>query len=410
MSIRIRNDSGIIERVAGFSDVDSILSPDSTNPIQNRSVYNALEQKIDKTVNDLVEYYTKADVYNKSEVRELIGAINTLTIEVVASLPTQDISATTIYFVGPAASTNTYDEYVYVNNTWVKIGDTDIDLSGYVTSAQLTTALQSYCTTDALNAILLNFYDKTSMDARLNAKQDILAFDNSPTSGSTNPVKSGGIYTALAGKQATLTFDSTPTDGSSNPVTSDGIYDALAGKQATLTFDSNPKTGSANPVTSAGIKSAIDAIPSGIVGRTTQASGDTTTGHFFRFTIDTSWGSNDYLIELSYFGYGSRPPAKLLIQGYCYQNTLLSSSNYATWLGYNGTQKVTVYKLNDNTLGVYINSDGGYWCGFCVCKSNCYKVKFVSLENISQANAESKYGYSAKYQCTTVKSTYTTIS
>ena len=33
-----------------------------------------------------------------------------------------------------------------------------------------------------------------------NGKQDALTFDNTPTSGSNNPVKSGGIYTELAGK------------------------------------------------------------------------------------------------------------------------------------------------------------------------------------------------------------------
>lgn len=36
---------------------------------------------------------------------------------------------------------------------------------------------------------------------------------------------------ALADKQDTLTFDNVPTDGSNNPVKSDGIYDALATKQ-----------------------------------------------------------------------------------------------------------------------------------------------------------------------------------
>lgn len=38
------------------------------------------------------------------------------------------------------------------------------------------------------------------------------------------------LDTAIAGKQATLTFDSTPTSGSSNPVTSDGIYTGLGTK------------------------------------------------------------------------------------------------------------------------------------------------------------------------------------
>ena len=41
--------------------------------------------------------------------------------------------------------------------------------------------------------------------ATWNAKQDALTFDNAPTSGSSNPVKSGGVYTALSGKQDTLT-------------------------------------------------------------------------------------------------------------------------------------------------------------------------------------------------------------
>lgn len=40
----------------------------------------------------------------------------------------------------------------------------------------------------------------------------------------------GDVETALAGKQSTLTFDNVPTDGSNNPVKSDGIYDALSGK------------------------------------------------------------------------------------------------------------------------------------------------------------------------------------
>lgn len=53
--------------------------------------------------------------------------------------------------------------------------------------------------------------------------------DSSPTSGSSKPVTSGGVYTALGNKQDTLTFDTTPTSSSTNPVTSGGIYSALTG-------------------------------------------------------------------------------------------------------------------------------------------------------------------------------------
>lgn len=230
MSVQIRNqESGVLERVAGFNDTDSVLSAISKNPIQNRAVYNALAQKIDKTVNDLVNYYDRSQVYTKTEVRELIGAINTLTIEVVTTLPIQDISATTIYFVGPKSGTNTYDEYVYVGNNWVKIGDTDIDLSDYITSSSLTAVLQDYYTKTALDAKLSSdYYSKTQTNSLLDAKEDTLTFDEAPTAGSNNPVKSGGIKTALDAKQNVLTFDSAPISGSNNPVTSDGIFVAMS--------------------------------------------------------------------------------------------------------------------------------------------------------------------------------------
>ena len=62
----------------------------------------------------------------------------------------------------------------------------------------------------------------------------MLETDASPASGSSKPVQSGGVFTALAGKQDNLTFDNTPSSGSNNPVKSGGIYDALATKQPTL--------------------------------------------------------------------------------------------------------------------------------------------------------------------------------
>ena len=84
--------------------------------------------------------------------------------------------------------------------------------------------------------------------------------DSTPTENSNRPVKSGGIYTALAGKQPTLTFDTIPTEGSENPVESGGVFNALATKQDTLTLDSNPTKGSNNPVSSDGLYTALDAM------------------------------------------------------------------------------------------------------------------------------------------------------
>ena len=233
MSIRYNDKSGGTPQevlLAGTPATDLILNGTSKNPIANKTVYNALATKIESTVENLVNFYNKSQVYNKQEVRDLIGAINTLTIEVVNELPTQDISATTIYFLKQSGA-NTYDEYIYVDNAWVKIGDTDIDLSGYLTTANFQIAIADYYTKSAIDAMIANYYTKTQVDAMVDAKQDTLTFDNAPTAGSDNPVKSGGIKTALDAKQNTLTFDSTPTEDSSNPVTSDGIKDAIEARK-----------------------------------------------------------------------------------------------------------------------------------------------------------------------------------
>lgn len=100
---------------------------------------------ITNTVDNLVNYYKKSETFTKQEVNDLISAITTMDIRVVQTLPTEDISTTTIYFVPKAtAGTNdVYDEYIYVSNAWEHIGSTDIDLSGYQTKIDSSHKLSS---------------------------------------------------------------------------------------------------------------------------------------------------------------------------------------------------------------------------------------------------------------------------
>lgn len=100
---------------------------------------------ITNTVDNLVNYYKKSETFTKQEVNDLISAITTMDIQVVQTLPTEDISTTTIYFVPKAtAGTNdVYDEYIYVSNAWEHIGSTDIDLSGYQTKIDSSHKLSS---------------------------------------------------------------------------------------------------------------------------------------------------------------------------------------------------------------------------------------------------------------------------
>lgn len=63
-------------------------------------------------------------------------------VEVVQSLPASG-ETNTIYFVPISGGTNpdVYDEYMYINNAWEKIGSTEVDLSNYYNKTEVDTLL-----------------------------------------------------------------------------------------------------------------------------------------------------------------------------------------------------------------------------------------------------------------------------
>lgn len=220
-----------------------------------------VSQFITRNVNDLVNYYTKTQTYTKTEVQNLILAIQQFHYEIYASLADiTDPAGNVLYLIGPTGSgADKYEEYVYANNTFTKIGDTSIDLSDYVTYTALNTALS--------------------------AKQDVLTFDDVPTQNSNNPVKSGGVWRAVqdaAGtgemnKIDTIEVNGTPLVPDTNKMVNILVPTELAdlledathrvvtdtekatwnAKQDALPFDQAPTQNSGNPVTSGGIWTAI---------------------------------------------------------------------------------------------------------------------------------------------------------
>lgn len=133
---------------------------------------------VKNTVNDLLNYYLKTETYTQAEVNALISGMSGFTYEIYASL--SDITSpahNVLYLIGPTGSgSDKYEEYVYPVNDFVKIGDTSIDLSGYVTTSDLNTALADYTTTTDLTMLLAGY--QTKIDA--NNKLDYSLLDNTP--------------------------------------------------------------------------------------------------------------------------------------------------------------------------------------------------------------------------------------
>lgn len=134
-----------------IDNVNNILKVDimDINTIGDKTANQVVAHTI-ATANDLANYY------NKTEINDLLGTMSSLKMEVVATLPTENISTSTIYLLPIGAATtgtssgeetttapNAYEEYLYINNTWELIGTTQVDLSGYVTTETFNTEIGS---------------------------------------------------------------------------------------------------------------------------------------------------------------------------------------------------------------------------------------------------------------------------
>lgn len=94
---------------------------DLTNRIKAKADATAIPTKVSDLNNDS-GYQTASDV--QTAITTAIGGITQFSYEIVASLPATG-DAGTIYLISNSGTgTDVYDEYVYVNNAWEKLGST----------------------------------------------------------------------------------------------------------------------------------------------------------------------------------------------------------------------------------------------------------------------------------------------
>lgn len=75
-------------------------------------------------------------------INNAIGDITGLSFEVVTALPTTGAAGTIYLLSNGGSGQNIYDEYVWVNNKFEKIGTTDVDLSNYISTSDAITNSQ----------------------------------------------------------------------------------------------------------------------------------------------------------------------------------------------------------------------------------------------------------------------------
>ena len=235
---------------------------------------------IDRTVSNLLNYYTKNETYNREKINELVSA--RLLIRIVDKLPTSDISTSTIYFLKRKKEQGTtqyesdvYDEYIYVDGTWELIGNTYVDLTNYYTKSETESKINEKVAIETQNRTLadntlqnnidivqtnvdnvnnslnseivtrqnkdLNHESKMSeIETNLNSEtvratnaennlSDRCDSYDSHVANKSNPHNVTKVQVGL-GNVTNVSTTSTITSGSSNNITSGAVYTALSNK------------------------------------------------------------------------------------------------------------------------------------------------------------------------------------
>lgn len=145
------------------NNVISAQQPDLSNYTTFQDLNNGLSFKQNtltagtgiEIVNDVISSPSEIDdlhagsatTYSSNKIIELTQGLG-FDVEIVQALP-QTGDAQTIYMLPKAdsAATDVYDEYIYTNDAWEKIGNTQTDLSQYYTKTETDTLMAGKQTT-----------------------------------------------------------------------------------------------------------------------------------------------------------------------------------------------------------------------------------------------------------------------
>jgi len=148
-----------------------------------RDKWNSTAQYTDDTVkshaDNLTIHVTQADkdLWNatlgnaKAYAKSLFDQLTSFEIIKCTELPTEDIKTMTIYFlqIDPEQD-DLYEEYMYLDGQWEKIGNTRIDLSDYVTKTMLQSAVDTINNTITTKETAIN---KSISDLEAKHNQDV---------------------------------------------------------------------------------------------------------------------------------------------------------------------------------------------------------------------------------------------
>ena len=134
-------------------------------------------------------------------------------VEIVTELPSVG-DPHTIYFIlkQDSSTGDTYDEWMYIDGNWEKVGNTQIDLSDYATLNDISTFItlddtSIYATKTYVDASLNLKADKSYVDTSLALKQDVLSASTGIIIDASNNIYTNALVPTTGWNYATKYID-----------------------------------------------------------------------------------------------------------------------------------------------------------------------------------------------------------
>lgn len=177
----------VVEQNVDSLETNQSLQEQSINQnitdINNLNVnINAINETILSIKNDLKNYYSMSETYSQQEINELLSSIPKFTIKKVDSLPSENISATTVYLIPSETNANDiFEEYIFVDNKWERLGTQKIDFSNFYTKSEVDKKIND----------LSEEFENINIDVTKEQNKSIIKITNKNGSVKTVEVKDG---------------------------------------------------------------------------------------------------------------------------------------------------------------------------------------------------------------------------
>lgn len=132
------------------TNVDSELSSTSTNPVQNKAVQAELTKKapiaspsftgtpkVPTASAGTNNTQAASTAFVTSAISTAMAGITKLDFQVVQTLPSTGVKGTFYLIANSGSGQNVYDEYLWINNKYEKLGTREIDLSSYIKQSDM---------------------------------------------------------------------------------------------------------------------------------------------------------------------------------------------------------------------------------------------------------------------------------